>query len=273
MPTQPPLLEVHGLAVSYRTNSQRRRALDGVDLQVFSGEVYGLVGESGSGKTTLALAILGLIEPPGQVEDGQVTFDGRSLLELSERQLDEVRGGQIGLIFQNARASLNPTFSLGSQLAEVLQVHRGFSRARAKRQAATWLARVGLDGFERNYPHELSSGQAQRAMIALALSPKPQLLIADEPTSALDVTVQSRIVRLIHELTGPAGTTLLLITHDLGLLAQTAQRVGVLHHGRVVEQQPVEQLFAEPQHDYTRQMIAALPRPELWPHPDSRHNP
>lgn len=252
--------------VSYGANG---KALDGASLQVFSSEVYGLVGESGSGKTTLALAILGLIEPPGSVDGGQVSFDGRSLRGLSERQLDEVRGGQIGLIFQNARASLNPTFSLESQVAEVLQVHRGFTRAQALRQAATWLARVGLAGFERSYPHQLSSGQAQRAMIALALAPRPQLLIADEPTSALDVTVQSRIMQLIRELTGPAGTTVLLITHDLGLLAQTARRVGVLHAGKVVEQQPVERLFAAPQHEYTRQMIASLPRLELWPTAES----
>lgn len=262
MTTQPPLLEVHDLVVSYGVNG---RALDGASLQVFSGEVYGLVGESGSGKTTLALAILGLIEPPGSVDSGQVSFDGRLLDGLSEQRLDEVRGGQIGLIFQNARASLNPTFSLGSQVAEVLQVHRGFSRTQAQRQAATWLARVGLAGSENSYPHQLSSGQAQRAMIALALAPKPQLLIADEPTSALDATVQSRIMRLIGELTGPAGTTVLLITHDLGLLAQTAQQVGVLHNGRVVEQQPVDLLFSEPQHEYTRHMIASLPRSPLWP--------
>lgn len=251
--------------VSYRSNGRRRLALEGASLEIYPGERYGLVGESGSGKTTLALAILGLIAPPGQVEAGEVRFEGRPLLRLPERRLDQLRGGQIGLIFQNAVSSLNPTFSAGAQIAEVLQVHRGFGRARARRQAREWLERVGLGGLERSYPHQLSVGQAQRVAIALALAPGPRLLIADEPTSALDVTVQSRIMQLLRELVGPAGTTLLLITHDLGLLAQTVDRVGVLHAGRTVEQQPVEALFASPQHPYTRQLIESLPQADLWP--------
>lgn len=265
--TRVPLLKLQDLVVSYAANGERRRALDRAGLEIFEGEVYGLVGESGSGKTTLAMSVLGLIEPPGRVESGEVIFHGRVLSALDERQLDQVRGRQIGMVFQNALASLNPTFSVGAQIAEVLQVHRGLRRAAARRQAGEWLRRVGLSGFERTYPHQLSSGQAQRAMIALALAPEPQLLIADEPTSALDVTVQSQIVQLIRGLTGPAGTAVLLITHDLGVLSQIAERVGVLYAGQIVEQQPVDQLFLGPQHPYTKRLIQALPNPALWPTP------
>lgn len=259
------LLEIHELAVSYASNGRRRRPLDGVSLEIHTGEIYGLVGESGSGKTTLALSILGLIEPPGRFEAGEVVFDGQSLASLAERQLDRLRGAQIGMIFQNALASLNPTFSIGEQIAEVLRLHLRLRRLVAAQQAAEWLDRVGLPGLERAYPHQLSGGQAQRAMIALALAPAPRLLIADEPTSALDVTVQSQILRMIRGLTGPADTTVLLITHDLGILAQFATRVGVLYDGRIVEQQPVEHLFANPQHHYTQRLIQSVLDPELWP--------
>lgn len=258
-----PLLQVHDLAVSYRSGGERRMALDGASLELYPGERYGLVGESGSGKTTLALTVLGLIEAPGWVEGGQVLFDGRPLLGLPEPQLDELRGGQIGLIFQNAPSSLNPTFTIGAQLVEMLQVHRGLSRALASGQAGEWLERVELPGLAGSYPHQLSVGQAQRAAIALALAPGPRLLIADEPTSALDMTTQARIMRLLRELTGPDGAALLLITHDPGLLAQNVERVGVLHAGRTVEQQAVEALFANPQHPYTRQLIAWLPQVDL----------
>jgi len=259
------LLEIHELAVSYASNRRRHRSLDGVSLEIHTGEIYGLVGESGSGKTTLALSILGLIEPPGRIEAGEVIFDGQSLASLTERQLDRLRGAQIGMIFQNALVSLNPTFSIGEQIVEVLRLHLRLSRPIAARKAAEWLARVGLPGLEQTYPHQLSGGQAQRAMIALTLAPGPRLLIADEPTSALDVTVQSQILQLISSLTGPADTTVLLITHDLGILAQFATRVGVLYDGRIVEQQPVEQLFANPQHDYTQRLIQSVRNPELWP--------
>lgn len=268
----PSLLDVRDLMVSYPVDGGRQRALDGASLQIHGGEIYGLVGESGSGKTTLALAILDLIQPPGQVEAGQVLFAGIPMNARSELELDAVRGGQIGMVFQNALASLNPTFSIGAQIAEVLQVHRRLEPPQARQQAGEWLERVGLDGFSAVYPHQVSGGQAQRAMIALALAPGPRLLIADEPTSALDVTVQSQILDLIRGLTGPAGTAVLLITHDLGVLAHTAQRVGVLHRGRIVEQQPIERLFQTPQHPYTRQLIESLPAVDLWPHPIADHS-
>lgn len=261
--TAAPLLQVHDLVVTYHSGRERRAVLNGASLELFPGERYGLVGESGSGKTTLALAVLGLIEAPGKVEGGQVRFGGRPLLELPEADLDQVRGSQIGLIFQNAHSSLNPTFSIGAQLVEMLQVHRRLGRRDARSQARGWLERVGLPGFERSYPHQLSLGQAQRAAIALALAPGPRLLIADEPTSALDVTTQARIMRLLRGLTGPSGAALLLITHDPGLLAQNVSRVGVLHAGRTVEQQSVEALFTNPQHPYTRQLIEALPEFDL----------
>lgn len=259
------LLDIRGLTVSYPLDGQRLRPLDGASLQVRTGEIYGLVGESGSGKTTLALALLRLIQPPGRVEAGQVIFGGRSLDELTETEMDRVRGGQIGMVFQNALASLNPTFTIGAQVAEVLQVHRGLRYAEADRRAGQWLEQVGLAGLARAYPHQLSGGQGQRAMIALALAPEPQLLIADEPTSALDVTVQSQILQLIRGLTRTTGITVLLITHDLGVLAQHAQRVGVLYGGKIVEQQSVERLFAQPQHQYTRGLIESLSKLEQGP--------
>ena len=252
------ILQIQRLMVDYETKRERVRALDGVNLSVQAGEIYGLVGESGSGKTTLALAILNLIEPPGEILSGEVIFEGRSLLTIPEHELDRVRGSQIGMVFQNAVSSLNPTFTIGYQVAEMLQVHLGLRRAQAQLEAETWLERVGLPGFARAYPHQLSGGQAQRAMIAIALAPGPKLLVADEPTSALDVTLQSQILRLIRRLTAEQGTTVMLITHDLGVIAQLAERVGVMHKGRVVEEVPVRQLFAQPSHPFTKQLIASI---------------
>ena len=252
------LLQIQHLTVEYTTKRERIRALDSANLSVQAGEIYGLVGESGSGKTTLALAILNLIEPAGKILSGEVVFEGRSLLTMPEDQLDRVRGGQIGMVFQNAATSLNPTFTIGFQVAEILQVHLGLRRAQAKLEAETWLERVGLPGYAGAYPHRLSGGQAQRAMIAIALAPGPKLLVADEPTSALDVTLQSQILDLIRQLTAEQGTTVLWITHDLGVIANMAERVGVMFEGRVVEEVPVRQLFAEPSHPFTKQLIASI---------------
>ncbi len=252
------LLKIRDLVIEYENRRERVRALDGAELSVQPGEIYGLVGESGSGKTTLALAILNLIEPPGEILSGEVIFEGRSLLTIPEHELDRVRGSQIGMVFQNAVSSLNPTFTIGYQVAEMLQVHLDLRRAQAQLEAETWLERVGLPGFARAYPHQLSGGQAQRAMIAIALAPGPKLLVADEPTSALDVTLQSQILRLIRRLTAEQGTTVMLITHDLGVIAQLAERVGVMHKGRVVEEVPVRQLFAQPSHPFTKQLIASI---------------
>ncbi len=252
------LLKIRDLVVEYENKRERVRALNGAELSVRPGEIYGLVGESGSGKTTLALAILDLIEPPGKILSGEVIFESASLLTIPEDELDLVRGSQIGMVFQNAASSLNPTFTIGSQVAEVLQVHLDLRRAQAKLEAESWLERVGLPGLAGAYPHQLSGGQAQRAMIAIALAPGPKLLVADEPTSALDVTLQSQILKLIRGLTAEQGTAVLLISHDLGVIANMAERVGVMFEGQVVEEVPVRQLFAEPAHPFSRLLIASI---------------
>jgi len=251
-------LQIRRLIVDYETKRERIRAVDGAELSVRPGEIYGLVGESGSGKTTLALAILGLIEPPGKILSGEVIFEGKPLLTMPEDELDLVRGSQIGMVFQNATTSLNPTFTIGYQVAEILQVHLGLRRAQAKLEAENWLERVGLPGFAGAYPHQLSGGQAQRAMLAIALAPGPKLLIADEPTSALDVTLQSQILDLIRRLTVEQGTAVMLITHDLGVIANMAERVGVMFKGQVVEEVPVRQLFEQPSHPFSQQLIASI---------------
>jgi len=252
------LLKIRELTVEFENKRERVRALDGASLSMRKGEIYGLVGESGSGKTTLALAILKLIEPPGKILGGEVIFDGRSLLMISEDELDQVRGTQIGMVFQNAASSLNPTFTIGYQIAEVLQVHLDLRRAKARLEAETWLKLVGLSGVGGAYPHQLSGGQAQRAMIAIALAPGPKLLVADEPTSALDVTLQYQILELIRGLADERGTAVMLITHDLGVIANMAERVGVMYQGQVVEELPVHQLFDQPSHPFTRKLIAAI---------------
>jgi ABC-type dipeptide/oligopeptide/nickel transport system ATPase component len=252
------LLSIRDLVVEFENKRERVRALNGAELSVRPGEICGLVGESGSGKTTLALAILDLIEPPGMIVEGEVIFEGESLLTMPEVKLDRVRGGQIGIVFQNAASSLNPTFTIGYQVAEVLQVHLDLRRAQAKLEAESWLERVGLPGFYGAYPHQLSGGQAQRAMIAVALAPGPKLLVADEPTSALDVTLQSQILQLIRKLTAEQGTAVMLITHDLGVIANMAERVGVMFEGQVVEEVPVRQLFDQPSHPFSQQLIASI---------------
>ena len=252
------LLKIRNLAVEFENKRERIRALNGAELSVLAGEIYGLVGESGSGKTTLALAILDLIEPPGMILGGEIIFEGQSLLTMPEDELDLVRGSQIGMVFQNAASSLNPTFTIGYQIAEVLQVHLRLRRAQAKLEAESWLERVGLPGLAGAYPHQLSGGQAQRAMIAIALAPGPKLLVADEPTSALDVTLQSQILHLIRQLTVEQGTAVMLITHDLGVIANMAERVGVMYKGQVVEEVPVRQLFAEPEHPFSQQLIGSI---------------
>jgi len=252
------LLKIRDLVVEYENKRERIRALNGAELSVNQGEIYGLVGESGSGKTTLAMAILDLIEPPGTILSGEVIFGGAPLLKIPEDELDLVRGSQIGMVFQNAASSLNPTFTIGSQVAEVLQVHLDLRRAQAKLEAESWLERVGLPGLFGAYPHQLSGGQAQRAMIAIALAPGPKLLVADEPTSALDVTLQSQILDLIRGLTAEQGTAVLLISHNLGVIANMAERVGVMYEGQVVEEVPVRELFAQPSHPFTKQLIASI---------------
>jgi oligopeptide/dipeptide ABC transporter ATP-binding protein len=257
------LLEIQDLRVEYPGPSARQpvRAVDGLTLELRRGETYALVGESGCGKSAAALAILRLVDP-GRIVGGRIAFEGRDLLALSERQMRQVRGGRIGLVFQEPAAALNPVIRVGAQIVEALRAHRRLSRVEAWAEAERLLERVALPEPQRQvraYPHELSGGMQQRVMLAIALSCKPRLLIADEPTTALDVTIQAQILRLLARLRADLDLTVLLITHDLAVVAENADRVGVMYAGRLVEEAPVRELFREPLHPYTRGLLASLP--------------
>ncbi len=235
----------------------------GASLALAPGECVGLVGESGCGKSMTALATLRLVPPPGRIAAGRVLLAGRDLLTLSEREMRRVRGGRIAMIFQEPMAALNPVFTIGFQITEALRVHRRLSRRAARSETERLLARVAMpDPAERldDYPHQLSGGQRQRAMIAMALASGPEILIADEPTTALDVTIQAQILELLESLRRELGLAVLLITHDLAVVAETCERAVVMYAGQVVEQAPVAALFASPAHPYTRGLLAALPR-------------
>lgn len=237
-------------------------AVSDVSFDLSAGETLGLVGESGSGKSMTALSIVRLVRPPGRVAAGRVVFNGRDLLTASEREMDSVRGGGIGFVFQEPGTALNPVFTIGSQIGETLTVH-GIARGHAARQRAIELLEAVRvpDPARRvdDYPHQLSGGLRQRAMIAIALACNPPLLIADEPTTALDVTIQAQILELLRDLRERFGLALLLITHDFGVVAQMADRVAVMQAGHIVEQAPVRDLFLGPQHPYTRQLLASIP--------------
>jgi oligopeptide/dipeptide ABC transporter ATP-binding protein len=257
-----PLLHVRDLKTVFRTDAGVVRAVDGVDLDVYRGEVLGLVGESGCGKSVTSLSIMRLILAPGQVVSGQALFDGQDLFRLSEAQMTQVRGDRIGMIFQEPQSSLNPVFRVGEQIAEVLRIHQGLNRQRGWKRAVELLTTVGLPDPEERanaYPYELSGGQAQRVMIAMALACSPALLIADEPTTALDVTIQAQILDLLRVLRAQTGAAIILITHDLGVIAEMADRVAVMYAGRIVEQGNVATLFANPGHPYTQGLIASIP--------------
>jgi oligopeptide/dipeptide ABC transporter ATP-binding protein len=237
--------------------------LDGVDLTVGAGEILGIVGESGCGKSVTALSILGLLRPPGRVTDGRVLFAGRDLLTLPADELRRVRGGEIGMIFQNPRSSLNPVFRVGRTLREVLRVHLGLRGAAADQRAEQLLADVGLPApaaILRRYPHQLSGGMAQRVMIAFALASSPRLLIADEPTTALDVTIQFQIISLLSRLRRQRGLAQIVITHNLGVVAELCDRVAVMYAGTIVEVGTVTEVFDAPRHPYTRGLLAARAR-------------
>ncbi|GAB6037388.1 ABC transporter ATP-binding protein [Fundidesulfovibrio butyratiphilus] len=258
-----PLLTIRELSTAFFTAKGQALAVDSVSLALAAGEILGLVGESGCGKTVLSLSVLGLVEEPGRVLGGHVLFDGRDLRTMSPAELRRVRGAGIGMIFQEPMTSLNPVMRVGDQVGEPLRAHAGLSARRARRRAVELLAEVGLPDPERAaacFPHELSGGMRQRAMIAMALSCRPRLLIADEPTTALDVTVQKQILDLMVRLVRANRTAMLLITHNLGVVAQTCDRVGVMYSGRVVEESPVEALFREPLHPYTVGLLASVPR-------------
>ncbi len=259
-----PLLAIENLRTYFYTGAGVARAVDGLSLTVGAGETVGLVGESGCGKSVSALSILRLITPPGRIEAGsRILFEGRDLLALDERAMRAIRGNRIAMIFQEPMTALNPVFSVGDQVAEVARIHAGASRREAWTRAVEMLDRVGIpspDERAREYPHQLSGGMRQRVMIAMALVMQPALLIADEPTTALDVTIQAQILELLAELQGQFGMSVLLITHDLGVVAETASRVAVMYGGEAVEQASVADLFARPHHPYTRGLLAAMPR-------------
>ncbi len=259
-----PLLQIEDLATHFFTRDGVVRAVDGVSYSVGAGETLAVVGESGCGKSVTALSILRLIaSPPGRVVGGSVKFQGDELLTKTEAQMRGIRGNSISMIFQEPMSSLNPVLTIGRQLAEPLMVHQRMSRAGARERAIAMLNMVQIPAAERRvdeYPHQLSGGMRQRVMIAMALACEPQLLIADEPTTALDVTIQAQILELMGELKSRLGTAIILITHDLGVVAEMAQRVVVMYAGRKVEEAGVHELFEEPLHPYTRGLMGAIPK-------------
>ena len=256
------LLEVKDLSVEFGRRDQAFRAVDAVHLRVDEGEVLGIVGESGSGKSVTSLAIMGLIPYPGRVTAERLSFDGRDLLGMGARERRKLTGKDIAMIFQEPMTSLNPCFTVGFQIMEALRVHEGGGRAARRRRAVELLDQVGIPAPDirlGSFPHQLSGGMNQRVMIAMAIACNPRLLIADEPTTALDVTIQAQILDLLLELQRERGMALVLITHDMGVVAETAERVAVMYAGQVVEQRPVEALFGSPRHPYTAALLNALP--------------
>ncbi len=258
------LLEIKGLKTCFDTDLGLVRAVDGVSFSVEPGRTLGVVGESGCGKSVTALSILRLLpKPVGRIAAGSIRLHGRDLLALSEQEMQTVRGNDISMIFQEPMTSLNPVFTVGDQISEPLMLHQKMNRRQALDRAVEMLQVVGIPNAERRvaeYPHQLSGGQRQRAMIAMALACRPALLIADEPTTALDVTVQAQILDLMNDLKEQFGSSVMLITHALGVIAETAQRVVVMYAGRVVEEADVEPLFAEPLHPYTQGLLRSIPR-------------
>ncbi len=257
-----PLLEVQNLKTYFYTDDGVVKAVDGVDFHVNAGEVLGLVGESGCGKSVTALSIMRLVDSPGKTVAGKILYEGRDLLALDKSGMTTIRGNRISMIFQQPQTSLNPVFTVGDQIVEVFQIHGQLSKEEAGEKAVELLQLVGIPDPERKahaYPHEMSGGQAQRVMIAMALALKPQLLIADEPTTALDVTIQAQILNLLRGLRNRIASSIILITHDLGVIAEMADRVAIMYAGRIVEQSDVRTLFAQPLHPYTLGLIASVP--------------
>ena len=259
-----PLLSVRGLHTYFRTEAGVAKAVDDVSFEVHAGETLGVVGESGCGKSVTCLSIMGLLpKPPGYHPHGEIWFQGHELLTLRERQLQRLRGAEMAMIFQEPMTSLNPIFRVGAQIGETLRQHRKLGRREARREATRLLERVGIpDPGTRvdDYPHQMSGGMKQRVMIAMALACDPKLLIADEPTTALDVTIQAQILDLLRDLQKEMGMAIMLITHDLGVVAEMAHRVAVMYAGRIVETTTAETLFTEPRHPYTRGLFRSLPK-------------
>ncbi len=259
-----PLIEIRDLQTQFFTDDGLARAVDGVSYTLARGETVGVVGESGCGKSVTALSVLRLIpDPPGKIVGGQIIFEGTNLLHLIPAEMRRIRGNDISMIFQEPMTSLNPVFTIGNQIAEAVRLHQGLSRKEAIDKAIEMLQLVGIPVPERRvheYPHQLSGGMRQRAMIAMALSCNPKVLIADEPTTALDVTIEAQILDLMRNLQHELGTAILMITHDLGVVAEMARKVVVMYAGKVVEQAAVETIFAEPNHPYTQGLLQSLPR-------------
>ncbi|MFN3706541.1 MAG: ABC transporter ATP-binding protein [Thermoflexales bacterium] len=256
------MLDVRGLKTYFYTEDGVVKAVDGVDLYVRRGETLGIVGESGCGKSVTSLSIMRLISPPGRIVEGKIIFDGVNLLELPEREMTKIRGNRISMIFQQPTSCLNPVFRIGDQVAEVLNIHQGLGREAGWARAVELLRMVGIPEPQKRayaYPHEISGGQAQRVMIAMALACSPELLIADEPTTALDVTIQAQILDLMRDLRERIGTSIMLITHDMGVVAEMCDRVVVMYAGQVVEQADVRTLFARPLHPYTQGLLGSIP--------------
>jgi peptide/nickel transport system ATP-binding protein len=259
-----PILTVRDLRTYFETRNGTVKAVDGVDLSIGRGDTLGVVGESGCGKTVLALSIMRLIPmPPGRIVSGNILFDGTDLLSLSEEEMRERRGKDISMIFQEPMTSLNPVLKVGEQIAEVLRLHEGLSKKEALDRAAETLHLVGMPSPEerlKDYPHQLSGGMRQRVMIAMAIACSPRLMLADEPTTALDVTIQAQIIELINKLKDEVGTSVVLITHDLGVVAGAAQFAAVMYAGKVVEYAAVESLFSTPRHPYTVGLMESIPK-------------
>jgi len=259
-----PLLEVRSLTTQFFTEDGVVRAVEDVSFEIFPGEILSLVGESGCGKSVTGLSLLRLISiPPGKIVSGELLFDGRDLMELEEREMEKVRGNDISMIFQEPMTSLNPVFTIGNQIMEALQLHQNLDKKEARRRAIEMLDRVRIPSPEvriDSYPHQLSGGMRQRAMIAMALSCQPKLLIADEPTTALDVTIQAQVLRLLKEIQGEMEMAVMLITHDLGVVSEIADRVAVMYAGRIVETGPIEAIFGEMRHPYTKGLWESIPQ-------------
>ncbi|HOO91734.1 MAG TPA: ABC transporter ATP-binding protein [Syntrophales bacterium] len=258
------ILEINGLKTQFETRNGTVRAVDGVDISIDRGDTLGIVGESGCGKTVLALSVMRLISyPPGRIVSGQINFKGTDLLTLDETDMQKLRGNDISMIFQEPMNSLNPVLKVGDQISEVIQLHEGLSKKEALDRACDMLRLVGIPSARNrlnDYPHQMSGGMRQRVMIAMALACTPALMLADEPTTALDVTIQAQILDLINKLKDEVGTSVMLITHDLGIVAETARNAAVMYTGKVVEYCSVLELFSTPLHPYTRGLLESTPK-------------
>ncbi len=272
--TAPTVLEIDDLRTHFFTQAGVVRAVDGVSYAVRAGETLGVVGELGCGKSVTALSVLRLVaDPPGRIVGGKIRFGGANLLDLSESEMEAIRGNEISMIFQEPMTSLNPLLTVGRQISEAITVHQGLSARVAMDKAVEMLRRVSIPEPERRvhaYPHQLSGGMRQRVMIAMALSCNPKVLIADEPTTALDVTIQAQILELMRELQETFGTAIILITHDMGVVAENADRVAVMYAGRKVEEAGARTLFEQPGHPYTRGLLDSIPRLDVAAHEDAR---